>query len=211
VRPTSFTNRYHAAAALKRLRGPIPDRVQQRVADDLDWSLAKMIRIENGATRLSMTDASALLTYYGADDGTREAVLAQAKASKVLEWWDLLPRQVPSIVRTMLAWEASAAHLVDAQARHVPVLLQTAAYHRALRPVAISEPYDQQLADTILDRRQEILRTPHGRQLRFLLDEAVLWRSPGTTATLLDQLDRLIDLATLEHVPIAVVPLVGLC
>jgi transcriptional regulator with XRE-family HTH domain len=43
-------------------------RTQKQAALAMDWSLSKMLRIENGAVTISTTDLRALLTYYDIKD-----------------------------------------------------------------------------------------------------------------------------------------------
>ncbi|MGH3765719.1 MAG: helix-turn-helix domain-containing protein [Pseudonocardiaceae bacterium] len=43
-------------------------RTQRQVAQAMDWSLSKVLRIETGAVGISTTDLRALLTYYGTKD-----------------------------------------------------------------------------------------------------------------------------------------------
>lgn len=53
---------------------------QELVAEQMDWSLSKLIRIETGAVGISMNDLTALLRLYNVKDPKRvRALVAQGK------------------------------------------------------------------------------------------------------------------------------------
>ena len=54
---------------LKRLRRKA-ELTQRQVAQALDWSPSKIIRIEQGTVRIRVTDLQALLNLYGVTDPT---------------------------------------------------------------------------------------------------------------------------------------------
>lgn len=56
---------------------------QKQVARAMDWSPSKMLRIENGAVGISVTDLRALLTYYHIDDKRQiEELVSLARAAR---------------------------------------------------------------------------------------------------------------------------------
>ena len=55
--------RRRLTAELRRLRGQAK-LTQRQVADSLDWSPSKVIRIEQGTVRIGVTDLQALLNLY---------------------------------------------------------------------------------------------------------------------------------------------------
>src|SRR5262249_60807001 len=56
---------------------------QEQVADAMDWSLSKIIRIEAGTVGISTTDLKALLDHYRLDDADLRSRLAPpARASR---------------------------------------------------------------------------------------------------------------------------------
>ncbi len=57
----------HLTAGLRRLRSQA-DRTQRKVADSVDWSPSKVIRIEQGIVRVCTKDMRALLTFYNVAD-----------------------------------------------------------------------------------------------------------------------------------------------
>src|SRR5437763_15110144 len=66
---------------------------QKDVADALDWSTSKLIRIEKGEVRLSITDITALLLHYGVAAAAEvDRLVAMTKASKQAAWWQTYSR-----------------------------------------------------------------------------------------------------------------------
>src|SRR4030095_3104893 len=62
---------------------------QDQVATDMEWSLSKLIRIENGTVAISVSDLRSLLSYYGVHEQHRvDSLLELARAAKRRMWWD---------------------------------------------------------------------------------------------------------------------------
>src|SRR5258705_13938555 len=82
------------AVARRRVRLAIRDArnakgvTQTQVADAMDWSLSKVMRIESGEVTISQNDLRPLLTYLGIRDrAVVEALVRSAKASKQRRQW----------------------------------------------------------------------------------------------------------------------------
>src|SRR5690348_6101183 len=63
------TTRRRLRTELRRLRD-LARLHQADVVKKLDWSISKLIRIENGSVGISITDLKALTEIYGADQAT---------------------------------------------------------------------------------------------------------------------------------------------
>jgi hypothetical protein len=181
---------------------------QQQVADAMDWSLSKVIRIESGAVRISTTDLRALLECYGLTDQKRVTSLVEmARASKKPAWWwnyrhALDPRQV-----TMLGYEVCASVIRDYRGTVLPSLLQSTDYAWALMAGYSNEPTTrEEMLSIRLERQQVLFERESPPELCFVLDEAVLLRRVGGDKVLRTQLERLRDLAMLPFVDIRVIP-----
>ncbi|MFF5233761.1 helix-turn-helix domain-containing protein [Dactylosporangium sp. NPDC000521] len=63
---------------------------QSQVAEAMEWSLSKVMRIESGEVTISQNDLRPLLSHLGIRDKARVDELVQAaKASKQRQqWWD---------------------------------------------------------------------------------------------------------------------------
>jgi transcriptional regulator with XRE-family HTH domain len=101
------TMRRKLRVELKRLR-TARELTQRHVADQLDWSQSKVIRIENGSAAIGVTDLQALLRLYGvADQETIDSMVEMARGSKRLpftDYKDILPTET----LRYFAYESSA-------------------------------------------------------------------------------------------------------
>jgi transcriptional regulator with XRE-family HTH domain len=179
---------------------------QKQVAEDLGWSLSKVIRQETGAQTISTADVMALVHYYQiADPGHVDFLLGITRAKEQVWWWDEYRETYPKRFVEFLAYEDSATSIRQFQMIAVPGLLQTELYARTLFN-AEEEPQVAALALRIRLRRQEILSRQNGADMQFILDEAVVHRVVGGQDIMLDQLRHLRELNTLPHISIQIVP-----
>ena len=179
---------------------------QREVAEALDWSPSKLIRIERGPVGISVTDVRALLQHYQVTDQQQvDALVDLARASKKPAWWHRYRDFYEPQFLTFLGLEASSVRIRQYQGLVVPGLLQHPDYVRAM-----FEPYgydDDRVARGLEVRttRQRLL-DPGGPELAFLLDESVLHRIVGSPDVMRTQLRRLVELQALPDVTIRVVP-----
>src|ERR1700735_1778092 len=62
---------------------------QEQVADALDWSPSKLIRVEGGRSSITKVDLDALLTRYGvSSESQRERLQLLNKGARAGGWWD---------------------------------------------------------------------------------------------------------------------------
>jgi transcriptional regulator with XRE-family HTH domain len=192
---------------LRRIRDS-QQRTQEQVANDMDWSLSKLIRIENSSVAISVSDLRALLAYYGVDDPKQVATLTElARAAKRRMWWDdYRPFLAPNVV-TFIGFEADARRIRYFHSGVLPGLLQTRAYTTALlrgmSPELPEEVLEKRI-DARMRRQQEKLERDDPVELSVVLDESVLRRRPSDVKTMREQLDRLVELAKRPNVTIHV-------
>jgi transcriptional regulator with XRE-family HTH domain len=192
---------------LRRLRTET-ERTQKDVAEAMDWSPSKVIRIEAGAVTASTTDLRALLTYYGVTgpDAVAE-LLATAKAARKSSQWSDYKDVIGVPVQAYFGYESSASVIRQYQGVLVPGLLQTEAYSRAvLRDVygLAAEKVDRHVEMRLA--RQELLERDHPPRLHFILGEAAVRCQVGSAPVMLRQLDRLEELGSRDRVSIQVLP-----
>lgn len=189
---------------LRRLRERA-GRTQKAVADSLNWSTSKVIRIETGAVHVSTSDVMALLHYYGVRENT-EDILALTR-SKEEAWWDAYRPYYKQQFLDFLAYEDSAVRIRQFIGAVVPGLLQTEDYMRAL--FRSNANYDHERIERAVRvrlRRQEILAPDSGRKAWFLIDESALHRWVGGPEVARTQLTRLKEAARQPNISIRVVP-----
>lgn len=197
-------------AELRRLR---VDRelTQEHVASEMEWSLSKLIRIENGTVAISVSDLRSLLAYYGIHDPQSvDPLLDLARAAKRRMWWDEYRAELHTALLTFVGFESEATDIGTFQPILLPGLVQTEAYARALqrglRPDLDDKQIDRRVAFRL--RRQEELFTRDDPP-RFLavLDESVLLRQPDADEqTMRGQLTHLVEFAQQPFATVHVLP-----
>jgi transcriptional regulator with XRE-family HTH domain len=181
---------------------------QEQVADAMDWSLSKVIRIENGSVAISTNDLKALLRLYKPIEAERtDELIALARASRERSWWSGgAYREVASpALRQLIGYESAASIARSFETLLVPGLLQTEEYARTI----ITEFEGPGHLDTLVEirmRRQDLLDRADPPLLFFILDEAVVRRQIGGKAVMRQQIRRLLEAADRPNVTIEVVP-----
>ncbi|MGW5744981.1 helix-turn-helix domain-containing protein [Amycolatopsis sp. NPDC003861] len=179
---------------------------QKDVAEALDWSTSKLIRIENGTVGLSITDLKALLLHYGITDRDRvETYVAMAKAGREPGWWDEFKRtSSPEFVK-FLGLESAAVILRQYQLHLVPGLLQVPEYTRSLMAQVTGDPEVQARRSRLRTQRQGRLEDPELEHF-FILDESVLHRRVTDGESWRTQLRHLREVAQKPNVTLQILP-----
>lgn len=207
--------RVRLAARLRALRtAAFPSGNQ--FARHIGWAQSKVSKLETGAQRPSEDDVREWVraTDHGAD--VEAEVLAMATAARfeystvrddVRRGGGIAAAQVQ-----IAGLESAATHIAEYQPIMLPGLVQTAAYARELLALhggpmtaGASEDEVEALVSARI-RRQEILYQP-GKQIQLVIGEAALHDPPGSIETLVGQLDRLVAVAGLASVDLAVLPM----
>lgn len=178
---------------------------QRDVANALDWSPSKVIRIENGQVGISVTDLRALVAHYGLkDEGQIADLIELARGSRrqpYSEYRDILP---PETIR-FFGYESSASLIRHVQPLIMPGLLQTEDYTRSLLQVGYST--EPEVINRIIEsrrERQEALDRDSPPDLFVVLDEAVLRRQIGGPSVMKRQLSHLLRAATRPNISIQI-------
>ncbi|QBI56262.1 helix-turn-helix domain-containing protein [Streptomonospora litoralis] len=174
------------------------------VAEKLDWSKAKISRIETGKSRVTPSDVRLLVeTYAIKDEREREALVTLAREARRKGWWHNYPGVFAS---TYVGLEAEATSLRTYETQLVPGLMQTERYMRALIRAAHAEMAVDETEQRVSARkeRKELLRQEEPTRLWVILDEAVLRRPVGGPEVMREQLAHLIELSELPQVHLQV-------
>lgn len=181
-------------ADLRRLR-EAAHLYQKDVADALDWSVSKLIRIETGAVNISKTDLLALLRHYGVEDQKQIDELVEiARSSRQRAWWDKYREFYGAQFLTFLGYEASALRLRQYQALTLPGLLQTKGYAEALIASFGNSPEGTARGVEVRLQRQQLFEQENAPEMFFILDEAVIRRWVGGAGIMREQLERIKEL-----------------
>ncbi|MFE3263673.1 helix-turn-helix domain-containing protein [Streptomyces sp. NPDC059215] len=176
---------------------------QRDVAESLEWSPSKIIRIENGSVGVSITDVRVLLDHYGVSDPSDVRELTDmARAAKQPPWWAPYRGIAHPDYLTFISYETSASIIRNFQTALIPGLLQTEEYAREIINNAKTDP---QLLDLRLERQDRLLRQD-GPELFFILDESAIRRVVGNQGIMRNQLEKLLTLNELPNVTVLVAP-----
>ncbi|MGW1837972.1 helix-turn-helix domain-containing protein [Streptomyces sp. NPDC002067] len=178
-------------------------------AQELEWSEAKMWRIETGQTSLRSHDAETMCKVYGAPPDITEALMGLAKETKARGWWHSYGDVIPEGFDVFIGLEEAASEIDWYESEVVPGLLQTPEYARTIIGADRAED-DVDEVDRLARlraARQVLLTRPSAPpHVRMVLNEAVIRRPMGSTAIMAEQLRALIRLSELPTVKLRVVP-----
>ncbi|MFI5887654.1 helix-turn-helix domain-containing protein [Streptomyces sp. NPDC051554] len=179
---------------LRRLR-EAAGFTQRQVAEAMEWSPSKVIRMESGNVGVSVTDLRVLLPHYGVEDADEvNQLISMARTAKSKPWWERYKSSVPApAFFTYLAYEGNASVIRLFSPFRIPGLLQTEEY---MREIFHSSGASEEAVDSRVElrlERQERLLQPSGPNLNFILDESVLRRPVRTKGTMRRQLTHLLE------------------
>lgn len=185
---------------------------QQYVADQLDWSLSKVNRIEKGDVTVSKTDLLALLELFGVDDDELvDELVRAARTSRQRGWWDE-PRYREHLTPAMLQllqFETEATAIRVFQPTVVNGPFQTREYAQAVldfwQPELPSSVRGVRL-ETRLRRGEQLLNRPDPADIFIIFDESVLHRPVGGVELMAQQLRHLLVIMRRPNVRVRVVP-----
>jgi transcriptional regulator with XRE-family HTH domain len=187
---------------------------QLEVAEEMEWSLSKVIRIENGDVSIAPNDLKPLLAFLGVKDRALiNALVADARISRTRQhvaWWQQSEfRELSDPLRRYIEYEAIATEIRSFAIRYLPGPLQIPEYAEAL-----AGPFVEELPARKIDaaikarrlRRESLLSRLPSMAFYTVLDEAVFQRSTGGPAIFAAQLRELLRLATDGLVRIRMLP-----
>jgi hypothetical protein len=170
---------------------------------------SKISRMELGRVGLKERDVADLLALYGVSDASEiDTVLALAKRASAPGWWRAFGDVVPGWFEPYLGLEQGASVIRSYETQCVPGLLQTEDYARAVirlgHGAAPAAEIEQRVS--LRMRRQEILARWQPARLWAIIDEDVLRRQVGGSATMRAQIQRLLDSTAVPNVTLQVLP-----
>ncbi|MBR8742274.1 helix-turn-helix transcriptional regulator [Nocardiopsis sp. MG754419] len=175
------------------------------VAEELEWSPAKLGHIETGIRKWpSVMEIAALLRLYGVTGGRREAILTLVRESRMRPWWTEYEDVLSS---AYVGNEAGALTVRTYAGILVPDLLQVPDYTVT---VARSLGHGHQGAERMVAahlKRQEILDSGSLSRYHAVVEEDALQRVSSDLSLLRAQAGRLVELATgRDHVTVQLLP-----
>jgi len=195
-------------AQLRRLReaaGITPEQA----GTEIRGSRSKISRLETGRVGFKIRDVTDLLTLYGVtDEQMRSEFLDLARQSARPDWWAKYSSILPDWFETYLGLESAASAIRSFEIQFVNALFQTEDYARAVTRLSHQGAPLAEIEHRVALRlkRQELLSRPNPPWIWAVMDESVLRRPAGGPTVLRAQLHRLIEVASMPHVTIQVVP-----
>jgi transcriptional regulator with XRE-family HTH domain len=196
--------RRELGALLRKLRTEKGLTVEQ-AADRLLFSMSKLSRMETGHGVATPRDVRDLCDLYGVtDEAERDHMMQLAAEGKRQAWW----QSYDLGYATYVGLEAEAVSISAFQSSVVHGLLHTADYARAgdegAMPRFSPERIEMQIEAKLT--RQRILTRVTPPAFSVVLDEAALHRVVGGREVMAAQLAKILDMSTLPHVNVQVLP-----
>jgi transcriptional regulator with XRE-family HTH domain len=185
-------------------------RVQ--VADEFEWSLSKVNRIEAGEVAVSNPDLRALLRLYGVTDEDRIAeLLEDARASRRRGWWDepkYRDHLTPATVQ-LLQFESQATAIRVFQPGLIPGILQIRRYaETVLNSLSDLPDVERPLRlEVRLRRASQVFDRADPPEYFLVIDESVPLREVGGVGVMVKQLQELLDHVRKGAVMVRVLPM----
>jgi len=178
-------------------------------AEALEWSEAKIWRIESGHTSMRSLDVETMCRIYGAQADTTEALMALAKETKARGWWLSYNDVIPEGFDVYIGLEEAAARFQLYESELVPGLLQTEDYARTLIQAdnpGVAEAEIERRVQVRMQRQTLLGRVTSPPEVNVVLNEAILRRPVGGEKCMAAQLAHLVEVAELATVTIKVMP-----
>ena len=188
---------------------------QVQVAEAMEWSHSKVIRVENGDVSISTNDLRPLLTFLGIKDRARvAALLADARIARARQrkaWYQAAEFRdtLTGDLRKLIEYESEAAEIRSYSIYYIPGPLQTLAYATALMSRYEDELTEDQRRWRIearTKRRETLLGRGGDVQILLMVDESVLCRTVGGPTVFAEQLRDLKEHAEAGSIRIRMVP-----
>jgi len=204
-------------AVRRRLIGDALRRYREHVgygmadaAKVLECDRSKISRIETGQRGIRPKELRELLTEYGIgtrEQGTLSAIADPRSAQR--GWWHDYIDVVPAVRQDLMIMEILASEILVYDAQHVPGLLQTRDYARA---VAESDPDASEpgtldrLAEMSMNRQQVIVKERR-TTVTAVIGEAALCQQVGDADVMRDQIRWLAEVSgTCPWVSLQILP-----
>lgn len=206
-KPTPTIRRWELGRRLRRLResaGVDP----KTAAAEIDTSTSTLSRIESGKQTIKPTYVKLLCLLCEVDTQTRHDLVELAGEAGQPEWHTGLSKGMPEWFRLYLGYESAASVIRSYCAELVDGRLQTPEYIRAVahanRPDLPEAEFEASVA--LRQGRQARLTGEDPLSLHAVLNEAVLRRLVGTPEVMRGQLEHLVEVASMRHVTVQVLP-----
>jgi len=186
---------------------------QLQVADEMEWSLSKVIRIENGDVSIAPNDLKPLLGFLRVKDRARVAELVEAAKiarTRQRQAWYQKPEyraHLTDALLRLIEYETEANFIHSYSVFHVPGPLQVQEYSTALIETWSEEIQPEQIKFRLAARKlrhEAVIARAGSLRIAVLLDESVFRRPVGGSSVLKSQLQELLRMSEMGLVRVRV-------
>jgi transcriptional regulator with XRE-family HTH domain len=179
---------------------------QRAAADAMEWSVSKIIRIEQGAVAITPIDLRALLAAYKVTDEKRVQELIDLARGSNRQVWSEYKDLYSQAALTLFGSEAAAKTIYSYEPTFVSGLLQTQEYAQALLS---GLGFPEEAVDRMINarvERQELLDRDARPSFFLVLGEAAVSRAVGGRRVMTRQLERIKEMGARPGISIQILP-----
>ncbi|MBC2868232.1 helix-turn-helix domain-containing protein [Streptomyces mexicanus] len=195
------------AVELRRLRDAAGLSAREAAAL-LGVNSVQISQIEAGTTGVSEERLRRLAAHYACTDEALVDALAAMASDRTRGWWEEYRERLPTSFLDLSELEHHATYRWDVDFLHVPGLLQTEDYARALFACRVPRlPADEvELRVRHRMQRRVIIQTNRPIPYKAVIHEAALRIRVGGRNASRAQLARILELSEADHVTVRVIP-----
>ncbi|WP_329293427.1 helix-turn-helix transcriptional regulator [Streptomyces pseudovenezuelae] len=195
------------ATELRRLRDAAGITGREAAAS-LGVSSAQISQIEKALAGVSEKRLRAMAANYACSDGELIDALVAMATDRTHGWWEEYQERLPTPYLDLAELEYHASHRWDVDFLHIPGLLQTEDYARALFSYVNAEfpPSEVDLRVEHRMKRRVIIERPDPIPYEAVIHEAALRIRVGDRSGARAQLARIQALSEADHVVVRIIP-----
>ncbi|MHC0429289.1 helix-turn-helix domain-containing protein [Streptomyces sp. O3] len=194
-------------AELRKLRDAAGLKAREAAAL-LGADSAQMSQIESGIAGVSEERVRRLAAHYACTDDALINGLVAMATDRTRGWWEEYRGILPAPFLDLSELDHHARFRHDVAVIHVPGLLQTEAYARALFSFMAPELPASEVEPRVSHRtrRREVIEQPNPIAYKTVIHEAALRIKVNGRSESKAQLTRILELSELDHVTVRVIP-----
>jgi transcriptional regulator with XRE-family HTH domain len=204
--PTPTIRGRELGAELKNLRTK-KGMTLEEVRDEVDLSVSKLSRLENGIRGAKLVDVAALLVLYRVGGRRRDELLELCEGADKTGWLQRFGTNLPPVLKSLVNQESEAVKIRNFETMYIPGLLQTDEYTRAVLQASPTVP-ENEIEERIAARRarQVILSRERPPVFESIITESALRCPVGGPIVMAGQLRWLVERARRPHISVRVLP-----
>jgi transcriptional regulator with XRE-family HTH domain len=180
---------------------------QKAAAEELSWSMSKIVRIELGSVPVTPTDVRVMLQLYGVDDRSQiEELFNLAKEAREDKGLSPFSDVLSDEALELFGNEGAAKVIYKYEPSVFPGLFQTTEYARSLlHALGYSEEQVEKRLK-VREQRQRMLEGADHPDLSFIVGETALSRTVGGEDVMREQIAHVLELSKMDGISTAILP-----